>query len=324
MPLIADTHLPGRHCASSGIRDLVEFHGIKLTEAMCFGIGAGLGIWRFPTPNPSRLVHVRSQDLEEQFFRRIGLDFSWSQFADGPDSHRGLLEALDNGLPALLQTDIYYLPYYNSSTHFPGHVIVAWGYDPETQQILVSDTERTELQQVPFEAMQQSRFSETPMFTNRGNMFAPPTLAIDGGMERIVTEAIRFCSERLLEGMPEFGGIPAMEYWLGELDQWNDFEDWQWTARFTYQVIEKRGTGGGGFRLMYADFLDDAAAMLPRVATLGLPEMMREVAGAWTGLADACKAVSEGDEPDFRIIEPALKRVLKYEGAYHRTASLLA
>ena len=299
MPLIADTHRPGRHCASSGIRDLVDFHGVKLSEAMCFGIGAGLGIWRFPSEKPSRLVHVRSQDLEEQFFRRIGLDFNWATFADPPASHQGLIEALDQGLPVLLQTDIYHLPYYNSSTHFPGHVIVAWGYDPDEEQIIVSDTERTELQRVPFEAMQKARFSETPMFINRGNMFAPESLDIGGKMERIVAEAIVFCSDRIFEGLGEFGGIPAMEYWLGELHEWNNFEDWQWTARFTYQVIEKRGTGGGGFRLMYADFLDEAARLLPRVEALGLPQMMREVADAWTGLAEACKAVSEGDDPDF-------------------------
>ena len=32
-------------------------------------------------------------------------------------------------------------------------------------------------------------------------------------------------------------------------------EDWQWCARFGYQVIERRGTGGGNFRLMYSRFL---------------------------------------------------------------------
>ncbi|MFZ5530271.1 MAG: BtrH N-terminal domain-containing protein, partial [Pseudomonadota bacterium] len=34
-------HRPGRHCGSSAIRDLLEFHGTTLTEAMCFGLGSG-------------------------------------------------------------------------------------------------------------------------------------------------------------------------------------------------------------------------------------------------------------------------------------------
>ncbi len=37
-------HIAGRHCGSSAIRDLVDFHCITLSEAMCFGLGSGLGI----------------------------------------------------------------------------------------------------------------------------------------------------------------------------------------------------------------------------------------------------------------------------------------
>ncbi len=37
-------------------------------------------------------------------------------------------------------------------------------------------------------------------------------------------------------------------------------EDWQWCARFGYQVIERRGTGGGAFRLMYSRFLEEVAS----------------------------------------------------------------
>ena len=35
-------------------------------------------------------------------------------------------------------------------------------------------------------------------------------------------------------------------------------EDWQWCARFLFQVIERRGTGGGNFRAMYSRFLEEA------------------------------------------------------------------
>ncbi|MBK7686115.1 MAG: BtrH N-terminal domain-containing protein [Rhodocyclaceae bacterium] len=38
------THSAGRHCASSAIRDLLEFNGLDISEAMCFGLGSGLGV----------------------------------------------------------------------------------------------------------------------------------------------------------------------------------------------------------------------------------------------------------------------------------------
>ena len=57
----------------------------------------------------------------------------------------------------------------------------------------------------------------------------------------------------------EFGGLPAVERLAAEAGSWPEaVEDWQWCARFAYQVIERRGTGGGCFRLMYSRFLEEA------------------------------------------------------------------
>ena len=85
-------------------------------------------------------------------------------------------------------------------------------------------------------------------------------------------------------------------------------EDWQWCARFGYQVIERRGTGGGAFRLMYSRFLEEA----------GRPEAPLAAAAAarWTELADAFHAASESDEPEprlWRAVDAAARRVFEAE-----------
>jgi Domain of unknown function (DUF4872) len=55
-------------------------------------------------------------------------------------------------------------------------------------------------------------------------------------------------------------------------------------------VIERRGTGGGAFRLMYSRFLEEggygAGAALCATA-----------AARWTALAEAFRAASEEDQP---------------------------
>ena len=56
------THAIGRHCGSSAIRDLLEFNGLTISEAMCLGLGSGLGVTYLElaeAPVPF-LVHVRS------------------------------------------------------------------------------------------------------------------------------------------------------------------------------------------------------------------------------------------------------------------------
>ncbi len=326
MKLINVQHRPGRHCASTALSNLSNFHGIGWSEALCFGIGCGLGIWYLPNEgkSPARLIHVRSADIEEQFFNRIGQPFRWSTYANAEDSESDLCAVLDNGLPALVQSDIYHLPYYKSTTHFPGHVITVWGYDRERSVFLVTDTERENILEVPFDSMRKARFCKMGFFNIKGNMYAPVRIIMPENLPGILLGAVIDCSSRLMEDNNGFQGIPAMKKWLGELEGWKEFDDWKWTARFTYQVIEKRGTGGGGFRLMYADFLDEAAMTVPRISILGLPAMMRAVAGAWTGLALALKEASECETFEFSRVREMLSRVYSLESEYHTRAMSLA
>ena len=73
-------------------------------------------------------------------------------------------------------------------------------------------------------------------------------------------------------------------------------------------MIERRGTGGGAFRLMYSRFLEEA----------GRPEapLAAEAAARWTELAGAFHAASESDEPDpdlWREVDAAAKTVAEAE-----------
>ena len=88
----------------------------------------------------------------------------------------------------------------------------------------------------------------------------------------------------------EYEGLPALKRFAAEVGSWPEAtEDWQWCARFTYQVIERRGTGGGNFRLMYSRFLEEVGSSQAALAA--------EVAEQWTGLAALLLAGSEEEEP---------------------------
>ena len=79
--------------------------------------------------------------------------------------------------------------------------------------------------------------------------------------------------------MGEFQGLPALKRLADEIGGWPEAaEDWQWCARFLYQVIERRGTGGGNFRRMYSRFLEEAGYEEAALAA--------EAAERWTELAD--------------------------------------
>lgn len=326
MVMLPVKHTAGRHCGSTGIRDLVNFHGLEFDEPVCFGVGAGLGLWylkagRLPA---TRMIHVRSLDLENQFFTRIGTPFAWQQYENPEESQTALCTCLDKGLPAIIQTDIFHLPYYQSRTHFPGHLITVWGYDGPRQTFFVTDTERPDVQEVPFESMKAARFSGGGIFDLRGNLFAPKALSPPDDLPEIIRRAIVYNSRVLLDDSNEMQGLRALAAWREELDQWSDFEDWQWTARLAYQIIEKRGTGGGGFRLMYRDFLITARTFLRDRLAPELIDRMGKTAAAWTALSEALKSASEKNAPDFSDVKIRLRQVTDHETAFHEAAVRLA
>ncbi len=74
---------------------------------------------------------------------------------------------------------------------------------------------------------------------------------------------------------------------------------------------------------MYADFLEEAAACCPGVASRGLPQAMREIAAAWTALAEALRDASEAQGPDFSDARERIRRLAALEAAYHLEAQTL-
>lgn len=277
-------HRPGRHCGSSAIRDLLEFHGLVMSEACCFGLGAGLGITYVETSvfDTPFIVHARSMEFEEKVFNTLGVPFSWCSYRDQRSANTDLYRVLHGNRPVLLLTDIFHLPYFQNNTHFPGHAIVAWLYDEGRDEVLVSDTERPGLIAVPRANLADGRFSTALPFIHNGNLFAPEFIKASVTPERI-RRAI-FDNAYALENGDRFSGLAALDAWIEALPRWAADKNWRWSLRFAYQVIEKRGTGGVGFRTLYAEFLEEACAMFAVVRDAkwwSLCEARQRLGPAW-------------------------------------------
>jgi Butirosin biosynthesis protein H, N-terminal/Domain of unknown function (DUF4872) len=286
-------HTPGNHCGSTALRNLLGFHGVELSEEMAFGLGAGAGFYYLALDDgsPSRWFNGRTARLEESFRELTGAALKLRTFPaeEGEEAWAAAREVVDRGSPALLLTDIFYLDHYGSSAHFPGHAVVLAGYDDELAQL--ADTGFEELQTTRLENLARARHSGHPAYPLEGHMFTVAEAIDRGRLEAAVPRAIdRAASEMLEPPFGEFGGLPALERLAAEAGSWPEaVEDWQWCARFAYQVIERRGTGGGCFRLMYSRFLAEAGRDEAPLAA--------EAAARWTELAEAFKAASESDEP---------------------------
>ncbi len=304
-------HVTGHHCGSTALRNLLAFHGVPISEEMAFGLGAGPCFYYFVADelSPSRFTNGRTGRLEEGFLELTGAPLRLRTAEDPAESWRLAREVVDEGRPSLLLTDLYYLDHYGSSAHFPGHAVVLAGYDDEAAY--VSDTAFGSLQRTSLEGLAQARHEQHPFYPLAGHMVDVPgePPSIDELMSA-VNPAIERAARRMLDPeMGEFEGLPALRRFAAEVGSWpEDAGDWRWCARFTYQVIEKRGTGGGNFRALFSRFLEE----------VGRPEaaLAAEAASLWSDLAGEMFAASESKVADptgwARIAEGAA-RVLKVE-----------
>ena len=285
-------HVPGNHCGSTALRNLAAFHGVELTEEMAFGLGAGACFFYIVLENqsPSRFTNGRAARLEENFVELTGAPLALRTDEDTGAAWEMARDAVDSGRPVILITDLYHLDHYGNSAHFPGHAVVLAGYDDDVAYL--SDTAFEELQTTKLENLAKARSEGNPVFPLAGHMFELPEGAelSDESLHAHVPRAVERAAKEMLEPtMGEFQGIPALRRLAGEVGGWPEAaEDWQWCARFLYQVIERRGTGGGNFRAMYARFLEEAGYAESAICA--------EVSARWTALAEAAHAASESED----------------------------
>jgi hypothetical protein len=285
------SHRPGNHCGSTALRNLVAFHGVEISEEMALGLGAGVSFYVVPMDgqSPSRFTNGRVANLEEQFLELTGLNLQFKTFPDPESSWEAARASVDAGWPALLLSDIYYLDHYGSSAHFPGHAVVLAGYDDE--HAYLSDTAFTELQQTRLENLAQARHGTHPVLPLNGQMLVVGDAEL-GDLRAAAPAAIARNAHQMLEpALGEYEGLPGLRRFADEVGQWPEvLPDWQWCARFCYQVIERRGTGGGNFRLMYSRFLAECGREEADIAA--------DAAALWTELAGTLLKASESDQPD--------------------------
>jgi hypothetical protein len=288
-------HIPGNHCGSTALRNLLCHHGTPISEELAFGLGAGACFYYFVMEDsrPSRFSNGRTSRLEEQFLELTGVPLRLRTAAEPGESWRLARETIDDGRPAILITDLFHLDHYGNSAHFPGHAVVLVGYDE--QAAYVSDTAFEEIQRTSLDGLARARHEQHPFYPLAGHMIdLPPGESIDPGeLIGAAPAAIELAAKLMHEpALGEFEGLPALRRFAAEIGEWpQTTEGWAWAARFNYQVIERRGTGGGNFRPMYSRFLAEVGRDSEAVLAASAGER-------WSELAASLFAASETDEAE--------------------------
>ncbi len=325
MILAGFEHRPGVHCGTAALADALRVRGVSLSEPMVFGLGAGLGFYYLVSPSftPTHLFQGRTLHLERTACEVLGAPVQERTEEDPVRAWEGVRGALERGLAPILETDLAELPYWNTRTRFGGHRVVVAGYEPDRAVALVADGDRPGLEEVSLDALERARASIAPPFGAPGRAW----LEVDApAEERPIGEAVRDALRRqardFLLDVDGAAGASALERFAAELQEWPSRvageADRAWSFRYAYQVIERRGTGGGLFRALYARFLEEAEGRVPGLSELGLAPRMRALAASWSTLAGALRAIS--DVPGGLVpprVRELVREIARDERRYH-------
>lgn len=226
-------HRKGEHCASTAMRNLLDFHGLSLSEGMVFGLGSGLGFFYIADDalSPTRIFHGRTATLEVDFAENAGIAQSNGAIPDDARAWAELRARLDEGIPVMLNTDTFYLGYQNTTSHFPGHRAVAVGYDEAAGTVLMADRKLDEYQAVPLDELRRARNADDyPMtchneydhFRGRVELGFPLGEAI----RRAILRNARGMRGEVDASVPGAAvGIAGMRKLAAELPAWKTLED---------------------------------------------------------------------------------------------------
>ena len=286
-------HVPGNHCGSTALRNLLAFHGAEITEEMAFGLGAGACFFyvALEGQSPSRFTNGRAAKLEESFLELTGAPLRMRTDPDPDASWAMARESVDSGRPALLLTDLYYLDHYGKSAHFPGHAVVLAGYD--SGEVLLSDTGFEELQKTKLENLAKARHSKQPIFQLDGHMVDLP----DGAELDAARPARRHPGRGRARGAGDdragTGRVPGPT----RAAKARSRDRLVARGRRGLAVVRALPLPGDraprhGRRQLPRDVLT-----VPRRSRLrGRGACLREASGRWTELAEAARLASETDE----------------------------
>ena len=315
-------HTTGRHCGTASVSAVLRFHGHEISEAMVIGLAGGIDFFygHSPQMSPSHFWGGRHFFLEKEFFDRVGVPGKVRQTTDPEKAWQWVKREIDAGRPALVQADIRWLDYYNTKTHFGGHKIVVVGYDDQRQTALISDSEFAALQEIPLADLARARSQTAMPWQLENDWFDMQASRALRPLSVTAPEAIAELAARMLSDR-DMMGLGGMERAARDLPTWGEAPDWKWCARFGYQILEKRGTGGGNFRKLYAAFLEEIQQHCALVAEAGLAAKMALIGDAWTDLAYDLRAISELETPaGFDAAAVKLQHLVELEREFFETA----
>ena len=297
---------------------LVRYHGLALSEPMAFGLASALSFAYLPFIRVGGLPLIAYR-MPPRFIIRglhssLGLGMRFEKFRSPARGMARLDELLDAGHLVGLQTSVFWLPYFPPDLrfHFNAHNLLVYGR--EGDEYLISDPVGETAVRCPRADLEKARFAKG-VLAPKGLLYYATREPATPDWAQLGKRALRRTARIMLYTPLPIIGVRGIETLAGRVERLPVAENSKLYVGNIVRMQEEIGTGGGGFRFLYASFLQELAAETGYAALDGLASRLVEIGDRWREFALAAARMIRGRDA---LSPPALAERLRALAADER------
>ena len=283
-------HKQAAHCENGVVANLMTHNGFTVSEPMVFGIGSGLLFSYIPflKVNHAPVVSYRAMPgiIFTRFAKRVGIKIKREKFSNAQTAKTRLDENLERNNPVGLQVGVFNLPYFPDEYrfHFNAHNMVVYG--KRDGIYLISDPVMETVTSLTEKELEKVRFAKGA-FAPKGHIYYPTAFPKKLKLEEAIIKGIKHTCRDMLAPVP-IVGVKGIRKIAKLIRKWPKSKGIKTANHYLGQIVrmqEEIGTGGGGFRYIYAAFLQEAGKLLENNKLLELSKEMTLIGDQWRDFA---------------------------------------
>ncbi len=284
-------HHHSAHCETGVTSALFRDKGVEISEPMVFGIGSGIFFGHLPFVKwvglPISTYRSQPGAVFRKAAKRLGGEFVTRSYRNAQKGMDELRRVLKTGQIVGLRTNIYWLSYFPNRFRFQfnGHNIIVL-HEIENG-FRVSDPVLEHPVDCLTEDLMRARFAKGPLEPH-GFMYYPESVNPHPDLRAACISGMKdTCNMMLKIPLPIFG-IRGIRFLAKTIIRSGKGSDFMGACRQLGNIVrmqEEVGTGGAGFRYMYAAFLQEAAEMFDSNELSKLSQEMTAIGDIWREFA---------------------------------------
>jgi len=256
-------HSQFAHCESGVLSSMLSFYGLKLSEPMIFGLTSTLTFAFLPIIKVNNMPLIAYRAIPRNIIKNVqkflGVKMYKKSYNNILEANLELTKLIEDEKKLVgLQTSVFYLPYMpeNMRFHFNAHNLLVYG--KENNNYKISDPVFEDVVLCDQKDLTKARFAKG-IFAPKGFLYYPIDIPKNIDFTKVLKKSIKKNASSMLTPFP-FAGVKGMGKLAHSILSLKN-KDARYIKNYLTHIVrmqEEIGTGGGGFRYLYAAFLKEA------------------------------------------------------------------